>query len=150
MENVQVPHGRALPDGSQGVSLLRLGVLFSIIKAPTARAAKALGRRVKDFDDDSWRPVRAQVLYIALRHKFTQSEQLQQRLLDTGLRTLAEASPVDRLYGIGASSSEAMHMHPLQWTGGNLQGDMLMRLRGTLRAATADATAIHTLPQIAV
>ena len=41
-------------------------------------------------------------------------------------------------------------MHPLQWTGGNLQGDMLMRLRGTLRAATADATAVHTLPQIAV
>ena len=27
---------------------------------------------------------------------------------------------------------------------------MLMRLRGTLRAATADATAVHTLPQIAV
>ena len=86
---------------------------FSIIKAPTARAAKALGRRVKNFDDDSWRPVRAQVLYIALRHKFTQSEQLRRRLLDTGLRTLAEASPVDRLCGIGASPTEAQSMHPL-------------------------------------
>ena len=79
--------------------------------------------------------------------KFTQSERLRQQLLNTGLRTLAEASPVDRLYGIGASPSEAMHMHPLQWTGGNLQGDMLMRLRGTLRAATADAMRFTLCPK---
>ena len=67
-------------------------------------------------------------------HKFTlspESEQLRAMLLATGERELVEASPMDRVWGIGFSEKNA-EMNREKW-GRNLLGKALEEVRRRLR-----------------
>ena len=50
-------------------------------------------------------------------------------LLGTGDRVLVEASPVDRIWGIGLAAQDERAQHPAQWCGLNLLGFALMQAR---------------------
>ena len=66
--------------------------------------------------------------------KFTRSTkaaELRAKLLATGDRILAEASPRDNIWGIGMSA-EAAKQNRREW-GQNLLGKALMDIRGLLR-----------------
>ena len=54
------------------------------------------------------------------------------KLLKTGKATLAEASPYDRIRGIGRSADDPKAMHQDLWKGENLLGYALMRVRHEL------------------
>ena len=60
---------------------------------------------------------------------------LKDLLLATGDRLLAEASPFDKIWGIGFKAEEAMN-HKSQW-GQNLLGQALMKVRQQLREKNA-------------
>lgn len=68
--------------------------------------------------------------------KFRQNPAMGQFLLSTGERVLVEASPRDRIWGIGigmgAANPEAEQ--PRKWRGQNLLGFALMAARAQLRA----------------
>ncbi|MFC6592017.1 NADAR family protein [Deinococcus lacus] len=90
-----------------------------------------MGRRVRGFDDAKWAEVREQVAFDAVWHKFRGNGKLRDFLLETGDLILVEASPTDRIWGIGYSESDAWdHRH--QW-GENLLGKALMQVREQLR-----------------
>jgi ribA/ribD-fused uncharacterized protein len=62
---------------------------------------------------------------------------LREFLLSTGDRVLVEASPVDRVWGIGLAADDPRAQSPAQWRGLNLLGFALMDARDGLRAQTA-------------
>ena len=67
-------------------------------------------------------------------HKFTRSkeaESFKKWLLATGERELVEASPADRIWGIGFTERDAGANR--QWWGQNLLGRALMEVRTRLR-----------------
>ena len=100
-------------------------------------AAKALGRQVRGFDEQCWAEHRFDVVVAGNMAKFGQHQQLQDFLAGTGSRVLVEASPRDRVWGIGLAASDQRAASPEHWPGLNLLGFALMEVRHQLRAQQA-------------
>ena len=64
--------------------------------------------------------------------KFGQNGHLKAFLLATGNRVLVEASPYDRVWGIGLSADSPDIDNPRQWQGENHLGFALMEVRDLL------------------
>lgn len=104
-----------------------------ILASKDPRQAKALGRKVKHFDDQTWTAHRWDIVVAANKHKFGQHPHLQHYLLGTGSRVLVEASPVDAIWGIGLDARLPEAARPSAWKGLNLLGFALMEARAALR-----------------
>src|SRR5678816_3298384 len=76
-------------------------VLAQILASKNPREQKALGRKVRDFDATLWNDVCRGVVYAANLARFLQDEAARRELMATGHRTIVEASPTDRIWGIG-------------------------------------------------
>lgn len=111
-------------------------------KALTASApasAKKAGRLVRGFDEAVWERERSGIVVEGSVHKFRQDARLREYLLGTGDRVLVEASPMDRIWGIGLAADDERALDPARWRGINLLGFALMEARERLRAETAGA-----------
>lgn len=97
------------------------------------KQVKALGREVKNFDDEIWSNKRLDIMITGLYAKFSQDEALKTILLGTCHNTLAECSVRDKCWGIGLGCSNASIQDKEKWRGQNLLGKALMRVRRTLR-----------------
>ncbi|MBT3167464.1 NADAR family protein [Streptomyces sp. Vc74B-19] len=107
-----------------------------VLAAEHPAQAKKAGRLVRGFDEETWRRERFGIVVEGSVHKFAADEGLRSFLLGTGERVLVEASPVDRVWGIGlAADHEAAH-DPTRWRGPNLLGFALMEARRRLRGVT--------------
>ncbi|GGM28095.1 NADAR family protein [Dactylosporangium sucinum] len=91
--------------------------------------AKTLGRRIARFDETVWERERFGIVVAGSVAKFDQNPPLRDFLLGTGDRVLVEASPLDRIWGIGLSAGDASADEPALWRGQNLLGFALMRAR---------------------
>jgi ribA/ribD-fused uncharacterized protein len=100
-----------------------------ILSAATPKAAKELGRRVKNFDEAVWEASRFQFVVEGNQAKFGQNPELGRFLLGTGDKVLVEASPVDRVWGIGLAANDVRATNPETWPGLNLLGFALMEVR---------------------
>ena len=69
------------------------------------------------------------------RAKFQAHSELQERLLQTGERPIAEASPSDSICGIGLGPLDPRALEPRNWVGLNLLGQALMIIRDELKLA---------------
>ena len=104
-----------------------------ILEADTPKKAKELGRKVVGFDSDVWKDVCRPLMVCGLRQKFLQNPRLMHNLLSTGSALLAEASSVDRIWGIGIGSWDPAAYNPDLWDGTNYLGRVLMKVRSDLR-----------------
>ena len=103
-----------------------------ILKAGNPGKAKKLGRSVLGFDERVWCEKRFEIVVNANMAKFSQNHELGEFLLNTGNRVLVEASPVDKIWGVGlAEDSDAIN-NPNKWKGLNLLGFALMEVREKL------------------
>jgi ribA/ribD-fused uncharacterized protein len=100
-----------------------------IVKAKTAKAAKALGKKVKGFEKEIWDSKRDDVMRVGLRTKFVQHPELRKQLQETGERMIGEADARNKYWGIGTSVTSEKSKHPDKWAGQNKLGKMLMDLR---------------------
>lgn len=107
-------------------------VLSMIMSTTNPYDIKRFGRQVKGFNDDVWKSHRTRIVYEGNLLKFSQNEQLKQILLETGTKTIVEASPSDRIWGIGLSVEKARVTPESKWKGLNLLGKALMEVRTTL------------------
>lgn len=105
-----------------------------ILAAGHPRDAKMLGRGVEGFDDRKWEAERFEIVVAGSVAKFGQSDELREWLVGTGDRVLVEASPADRVWGIGLAASDERASDPARWRGLNLLGFALMRAREQLRS----------------
>jgi hypothetical protein len=103
-----------------------------VLRAPNPGAAKALGRKVRGFDEAAWARQRFSTVVRANEAKFAQNPELGRYLRQTGDRILVEASPVDRIWGIGLAADDEKVSDPNSWRGLNLLGFALMRVRESL------------------
>lgn len=106
-------------------------VAQDILSLHTPGEAKAAGRRVTGFDKDKWKTHREQIVFEGNLLKFSQHDKLKELLLETSNRPLVEASPEDKLWGIGFSAGDAAQ-HRDQW-GQNLCGIAIERVRKKLQ-----------------
>ena len=104
-----------------------------ILKAGSPKAAKQLGRQVKNFKEEAWEESRFQFVVEGNYAKFSQNLGLGRFLLGTGNKVLVEASPVDRIWGIGLAADDERAMNPEGWRGLNLLGFALMEVRERIR-----------------
>jgi len=109
----------------------------AIIAAGHPKQAKDLGRQVRGFDEEKWRDARFDLVVQGNLAKFGQNPELRDFLLGTGDRVLVEASPVDRVWGIGLAADDERAERPECWRGLNLLGFALMEVRQALRDAAA-------------
>ncbi|WP_339534681.1 NADAR family protein [Pseudomonas hunanensis] len=105
----------------------------AIMATSRPRDHKALGRGVTGYDDSIWCSRRARIVAHGCYAKFSQSEILRKALLDTGDTILVEASPYDRIWGVGLAKSDPRILDPRQWKGQNLLGVALTDTRERLR-----------------
>ncbi|MGQ5223758.1 NADAR family protein [Streptomyces sp. yara] len=106
-----------------------------VLAAGHPAAAKKAGRLVRGFDEEVWRRERFGIVVEGSVHKFAAHGELRSFLLDTGDRVLVEASPVDRVWGIGLAADADAANDPTRWRGPNLLGFALMEARRRLRGA---------------
>ncbi|SFP47047.1 MULTISPECIES: NADAR family protein [Actinomadura] len=104
----------------------------AIIAASHPRRAKDLGRRVRDFDEQTWQDHRVAIVTKGNEAKFAQNKELRDYLLGTHARILVEASPLDRVWGIGLAATDPRAEDVSAWQGENLLGFALMTARATL------------------
>lgn len=89
---------------------------------------KALGRKVRNYDEAKWRNSRYNIMVDILKAKFTQDGSLKKLLLSTGDQKLYEASPYDRVWGIGSEDINYIN-------GSNLLGKALVEVREYIRSS---------------
>ncbi|KAI9832346.1 MAG: hypothetical protein M1826_002032 [Phylliscum demangeonii] len=88
---------------------------------------KKMGRSVRRFDAKTWSERNVRIVARGNYYKFMQNDALKSVLMSTGAKTLVEASPHDRVWGIGFDSATAMANVGL-W-GENRLGRALMMVR---------------------
>lgn len=103
-----------------------------IISAVHPGEAKQYGRRVLNFDERKWMARRFEIVVSGNMAKFSQNPELKEFLLNTGNRVLVEASPMDKIWGIGLAADDPSAENPNSWKGLNLLGFALMEVRNLL------------------
>ncbi len=135
--------GRGFPT-SEHLFMYEKALLFNdmeiaekIIRVSTPRDAKALGRKVRNFDTDVWDENKFDIMYGAVLEKFKQNEDLRKELLDSKYDNLCfvEASPYDRVWGIGYGVEEAFEEPNVHSWGQNFLGEVLNKVRTELMKA---------------
>ncbi len=103
-----------------------------ILQASHPKEAKALGRQVANFDRATWDQHKTAIVTRANYLKFQQNEELLQFLIETKEYALIEASPVDRIWGIGLGEEDPLIHQIDAWEGKNLLGFSIMAARDQL------------------
>ena len=91
-----------------------------------------LGRQVKNFNQEVWDANCDNIVFNANFAKF-QDPRLKAVLMGFGKNVvIAEASPMDKVWGIGLGEDDPRALDRTQWIGKNRLGEALMRVQDTL------------------
>lgn len=107
-------------------------ILDKILNNQNPKQIKELGRQVRGFDNTKWEKYSASIILNGNLAKFLQDENLKQFLMETKDKILVEASPYDKIWGIGLSEDHDNANNPVLWKGQNLLGFALMEVRDEL------------------
>lgn len=105
-----------------------------ILSSASPKEVKQIGREVKGFRDELWRERRSDIVIAGNMAKFSQNPELGAYLAATGGCVLVEASPMDKVWGIGFAANHPDATNPSAWPGLNLLGFALMTVRERLAA----------------
>lgn len=116
--------------------------LEEILEAEDPDTQKKLGRLVSNFDKDYWEedlengyPRCWNIVWRGNMAKFSQNPDLLKELLATGDAMLVEASPYDRIWGVGLKASDPRIKNPENWQGSNWLGEVLTVVKSFLKAS---------------
>lgn len=94
---------------------------------------KAIGKQVKNFDKTKWEKYCRKYVYDANYAKFSQNPDMKAELLKSFGRELVEASPEDRIWGIGLHEHDERSWDKSTWEGTNWLGEEIEKVRVTLK-----------------
>jgi len=92
---------------------------------------KQYGRAVTGFNQERWDAFKCMIMFRGCLQKYLQNPDLRYILLNTGYKIIVEASPYDKIWGIGYDQATAL-ANKNNW-GENLLGKTLMQIRGILQ-----------------
>ncbi|MFS1019800.1 MULTISPECIES: NADAR family protein [Enterococcus] len=104
-----------------------------ILREPDPKKIKALGRKVKNFDEKTWDKYKYAIVLKGNYLKFTQNRKLLQVLLSYEGKTFVEASPYDKVWGIGLRATDKRALTETTWQGENLLGKALTKIANDLK-----------------
>ena len=105
-----------------------LSALESILYIKDPKEQKALGRSVRHFEPEVWENHARNIVYLGASFKFEQIPHCKEALLRTTL-PLVEASPYDKVWGIGLEAADPLAQDSSTWKGKNWLGQVLTQLR---------------------
>ena len=103
-------------------------LLKQILDETNPRIIKKYGRMVKNFKEDIWNVEKYNIMRRGLVLKFGQNKMLCDKLVVTYPKQLYEASPIDKVWGIGMGINSVITT-PIENYGQNLLGKALMSVR---------------------
>lgn len=107
-------------------------VATNILSTDDVAEIKALGRQVANYDEHVWNGIRQILVYEGLLAKFSQNEDLKDKLKFTGEAILAECAVKDLIWSVGLSMKDPDRFDKTKWKGQNLLGYTLMVVRESL------------------
>jgi len=105
--------------------------LDKILKENNPKSVKQLGRKIKNFNEAIWNENKFRIVLQGNYFKFSNPE-FRKVLQNTGDKVIVEASPSDKIWGIGMAKTDSRAVSPNQWNGENLLGFALMEVRDIL------------------
>lgn len=108
-------------------------VFQEIMNADNPSVYKKLGRKIRGFEQSLWDERKYDIVVEGNKAKFGQNPEIKEFLLSSSDAIIAEASPYDKIWGIGLDRETAMTGSVEQWRGENLLGCALMDVRDWLR-----------------
>lgn len=108
-------------------------ILSRILESTNPKLVKDLGKKVRNFNAKIWDENKFEIVKQGNFLKFSQNEKMKDFILSTSDKILVEASPYDKIWGIGMLETEENVENPLQWRGENLLGFALMEVRDLLK-----------------
>jgi hypothetical protein len=108
--------------------------LKKIMDAKLPADQKRLGRSVSPYNAEVWEKVRYDVVLQATLEKYRQNGDLLAKLSETPSEVVlfAEASPLDKVWGIGLAEDHEDAGYPERWPGTNLLGKAVTEVFETL------------------
>ena len=107
-------------------------IFAQILQVKHPNEAKQLGRKVRNYNEQIWQEKRFDIVAQANFAKFSQHPELKKFLLATKDRILIEASPVDKIWGVGMAQDHPHIQDPSLWQGLNLLDFALIHVRELL------------------
>ena len=98
-----------------------------ILNSNNPRFAKDQGRKVTNFNQKTWVNNRELIMFQGNILKFTQNDKLKKIMLNVNNRKFVEASPYDKIWGVGMSTNNKLINDPKNWKGLNLLGVCLTK-----------------------
>jgi len=124
---------------SEQYMMYRKALLFNdeerinlIMETNSPKEAKRLGRLVENFDFNVWIRYAFDIVLSGNNAKFTQNIEMGDFLRSTGDDVIVEASPYDKVWGIGMDQHHPDILDPSKWKGENLLGKVLMKVRDNI------------------
>ncbi|WP_342051247.1 MULTISPECIES: NADAR family protein [unclassified Cupriavidus] len=108
------------------------GAAVAVLSSSDPARQKALGRKVSGFDDATWIENRESIVRTGVLAKFSQNPSIRDALLATAGTELVEASPYDRVWGVGLGATDPRIKDRRLWRGENLLGKILTDVREAL------------------
>jgi len=97
----------------------------AIMATPMPNDQKALGKKVKGFVLETWNEVAKDYVTLGNINKFEQNKEFYDFLHDNKSRYFVEASPYDKIWGIGMRENDLLINNPKHWKGLNWLGECI-------------------------
>lgn len=96
---------------------------------------KNYGRLVRGYNDDKWKLVRYSFMLDVNFARFSQDKILKEKILNPEYdsKTFVEASPTDRIWGIGICENDPAIDDERYWFGQNLLGKVITEVRNRIK-----------------
>ncbi len=104
----------------------------AVMRTLNPKEQKALGRQVRGFNIEIWAVVARDIVFRGNVAKFIQNDDLNDELMKTTGTMLVEASPLDKVWGIGLDAKAAKLVTPAEWKGTNWLGQCITEVREAL------------------
>lgn len=101
----------------------------AVLKESDPRNQKQIGRNIKGYDDDIWNEVKFNIVARNNLLKFSQNCSWRELLIYTDGYELVEASPYDKIWGVGLGADNPDIFDKDKWQGENLLGKAIMDAR---------------------
>jgi len=105
----------------------------AVMATDDTQKQQAIGRKARGYIPEIWDGIRQMVGFRGLLAKFSQNEDLKQKLLDTGDAWLVECAATDKIWACGVRLNDEKRHDAANWTGRNILGFALMEVREMLR-----------------